>query len=285
MLDGTDHESTLIGLTDPFSPEATNARYPDSGAGRTLTFTQKYAVQMSTDVNGNTADVFRPTNNYNVLVKSSIAGTVVTWPAAFIITNTGLLNTYGIKYRPTSMGLRVVNTLSATDSSGYLVLAKGGPPPLTGTTTFDPANFTSYDILPLVHGGEWHMTCNPKSANAYDFTDLSTSGTSGNDLATWESLYVGLFGSKASASPLFVEVYINYEYVPVEDAPIAQMAAPQPVLNVQMQTAVNSVQANHPNHHVGPRSVVKNFIKKEARKALTKHVLPFVAKKGAALLI
>jgi hypothetical protein len=283
----SEHESTLTGLTDPFSAEAHDARYPDQGAGRTLTFTQKFATTITTDGAGAGAFACNPKVNFPFIKSTNIAGTVVTWPATWDAGGSiggNLVNTYGRSYRPTSCGVRFSNLLSATTSSGYLVIAKGGiPPAVTGNTTISPQGFVGYDVHPIQHGGEWHTVSHPTSAKGYTMKDLTEFNTN-TGLAddSWETIYLFVVGSAASTAMLYVELVINYEYTAQEDATIAQMAAPQPVLDIHMQTAVNHVQSQHPTSHKGAESVIKGFIKREGKKALLKHVIPFVAKKAIA---
>ena len=282
----SEHESTLIGLVDPFSPEAAQARYPDSGSGKSLTITQKLTAIATTDGGGGVAFAFNPKSSYPYIKSTAVASNVATWSSFWLgDLSTNLLNTYAERWRPTSMGVRIANTLSATTSAGYLVIAKGSAPLVSGTTTFDPSNFTSYDLHPLKHGGEWHAVILPRGSSAYDFQTISGGLTTGGDVTTWETLYVAVLGGPLSTASLIFEVFINYEYTPMEDAPIAALAFPQPVLNVQMQTAVNQVQSNHPTSHSGTKAAVKGFVKKEAKKALLKHVIPFLAKKGTQLLL
>jgi hypothetical protein len=281
------HESVLTGLTDPFSPESALARYPDAGAGATLTERSRYTNICTTfSVSGAYAACFTPVANFATLAGASATNTTVTWGAAG--TNdlsTTMLNTYGYYYRPTSMGVRIFNTLSATASAGYLIIAKGGPPPLGGTTTFDPANFTSYEIFPFVHGGEWHAVSKPRHVGAYTMSQVSSAIAIATRPSEWESVYIGYFGGPVSTSALGMEVVLNYEYVPKEDAAIAQYAAPQPVLDINMQTAVNAVQSSHSGVHAGPNSNARNTIKRHVKSALIKHVLPFAVKKGKQLLL
>jgi len=280
------YQNEIIALTDPFSEEAANARYPDQGSGRTLTFQQRQSLPIGTDANGQSFYAFNVKPNFPNMSFSSAAGLVVTWQGNWTGNfSTNLINTYGMMYRPTSMGVRIANTLSATDSAGYVIIAKGSAPPAGGVTTYNPSNFTSWAQHPFVHGGEWHLTLHPRTSNAYDMKDRATYATANAVDDTWETLYVGLSGSKASATPLLIETYTNYEYVPIQSSPIAQLAIAQPVLNTQIQTAVNEIQSAHPPVHIGTRSKVSNFVKQEAKKAILKHVLPFTAKKAANLLL
>lgn len=281
-----EHHNVLAGLTDPFSEHAANARYPDSGAGKSLTTQSRYLSGLTVNADGNGTIAFNPKANYGRLFYASQVGTVVTWPATWSTDQNSLCTQFGKYYRPTSMGLRIVNTLSATTSAGYLVIAKGGAPIISNDTTIAPSNFTSYDMHPLVHGGEWHVMSKPKSANAYSMklvTDYSTTVAPADE--TWETIYVAVFSSTASVNTLLIEVVTNFEYVPQEDTAISQMAIAQPILDVQMQTAVNQLQSAFPASHRGTRSNVETFLKKEGKKALLKHVLPFAVKKATQLLL
>lgn len=283
------HEDALLSLTDPFSSHAATARYPDQGSGKTLTFQQRIQLSQGSTAAGAAALAINPKVNFSILSAASIATNTVTWNGAWDPigdVSTNLPNSYGLAYRPTSFGVRIANVLGATDSAGYVVIAKGGiPPALPSGTTFNPSNFATWDSHPMTHGAEWHVVSNPRSANAYDMklvSDYNLNSSRGD--STWETVYIFVSGSKASSTVLHIEIYINYEYVAQEDAVIAQMASPQPLLNIPLQTAVNAVQTSHPPSHKGAQAVVQNFIRREGKKALVKHVIPFVAKKAVGLL-
>lgn len=281
-----EHENTLVGLIDPFSDESARAKYPDAGAGSTLC--QKSLASFTGTTNANGAYAFSVDANFSfpVTYASTIASTTVTWTATkYVDWSTTLLATNAVIARPTSIGVRIVNTLSATDSSGYIVIAKGGPAVLGGTTTFDPLNFVTYDVYPFTHGGEWTVTLKPTSSWAYTMISPSTYVTNTSPpLSGWEVCYIGLFGSKASSTPMLVEIVSNFEYAPKEDSAIASLASPQPVLNIPMQTAVNQVMSDHSGHHVGGLSGHKAKVKQLAKKALVKHVLPFAVRKAKQAL-
>lgn len=287
-VDIESHADQLVGLTDPFSPQAANAQYPDAGAGRTLTEPIKFTYTLATDAQGEAVICFNPKSSFPLLVAATVAAGTATWPATFDAAgdfSTSLLQTYGRTCRPTSYGVRICNTLSATDSSGYLVIAKGGQAVLSTSTTLYPKYFTGFDTHPVKHGAEWHVSGKPRSSSAYAFKDITETNTNTSYMNNdWETIYIGLFASKASANVLFLEFVLNFEYTAREDAAIAAMAVPQPVLSVPMQTAVNHVQSQHPTSHKGTKDVVHGFIKKEAKKALLKHVIPFVTKKATAAI-
>lgn len=283
------HHDQIVGLTDPFSSEAGRAQYPDSGAGKTLTFQQRFSVPFTTDANGTYALAFTPKSNYTLTQMSSAVGSVVTWAAASSgnsNASTNLLMTYGELFRPTSMGVRVCNTLSATNCSGYVVLAKGGPAPLNSATTFSPSNFTSWDSHPMIQGGEWHVVSCPRSATSYEMLAVADYGVDYlSGMANWETIYVLVKGAPATTSAILVDWVVNYEYTVRDDAPIAQLAVPQPVMSIPIQTAVNSVQSNMATSHRANTAAFSNILRREAKKALVKHVIPFAAKKATQLLL
>lgn len=282
-----EHESMLLGLTDPFSAESANARYPDQGAGKTLTWVQRFSVSMPTDANGNAAITLSPKNDFPFLFGAPTAGGgQVTWAVTFSpfgSMSTALMNVHGKAFRPTSFGIRIANTLSATQSSGRLVIAKAGPAPIGSTTDVQPNKFSSWDLHPMLHGGEWHAVGNPRSADAYNFVILNGTNV-GEGLAEWENIYIFLLGSQASTNAVYLEMKFNYEYTVAEDSIINQLALPQPTFSAPMISAINEVQSSHPPSHKGASGVIKGFIKKEGLKALKKHVLPFVEKKAVMAL-
>lgn len=274
----------LTGLTDPFSSEAARAQYPDQGAGATLSFQQRLSSVISSSATGTMAVAINPKVNFPFLTGSA-TGVVATWGANWTgDAATNLVNTYAKLYRPTSCGVRICSMLSATNSSGYLIIAKGGIPAVGGVTTFNPSSFTHWDSHAITSGGEWHAVSHPKGSSAYDLKDPSLTNVNIAD-EQWETVYFYSAGLPNSTASFLIETFINYEYTAVEDAPIAQLAIPQPVFNAPLITAINEVQASHPASHKGNASVIKGFIKKQGKKALLKHVLPFAAKKATQLLL
>lgn len=119
---------------------------------------------------------------------------------------------------------------------------------------------------------------------SYDMENIVNNTNTQQGTPNWESIYVVVLGSTASVVALTIEVTLNYEYTVAEDAPIAQLALKQPTFSAPLITAINEVQGSHPPSHKGPQSVVRAFIKKEGKKALLKHVLPFVAKRAVLAL-
>ncbi len=283
FADTSEHEDLLTGLADPFSPEAGSAQYPDQGAGRSLTYQQRTTFSVTTDANGCMVFAFNPKVSYNYLAQSSLAGSVVTWPANWSGNYmSDLVNSYGYSYRPTSFGIVISNILSATNCSGYLIIAKGGPPPLSSTTTLSPANFTSWNTYPLRQGAQWHATAHPRAANAYQFETLGlTQASSAAADDRWETVYIAIIGAPATTGAVVIDIYANMEYTVEEDGTIGALAKPQPVMSIPIQTAVNHVQsALDGDHHR-----LRETIKRETKKALVKHVIPFVAKSATKLFV
>lgn len=288
--DMTSHANTLDGLSNPFSEFASSARYPDAGSGRTLTTQQRYTSPVTSDATGQVAFVLSVKPNFPMLYASGILNAVATWPATYAssINQTGdLINTYGSYYRPTSFGAKFTNTLSATNSQGSWVVAKAGSIVPSGTTTFNPNYFSTYDVHPNAHGeeGHWHTTSHPRGGNSYAMAKVSDWNTNTVSDQTWESIYIYGTGLPASATVGVIEIIANFEYSTLEDAPIASLAVRQPTLDIGMQTAVNAVQSTIRGSHKGTTDKVRDAIKREGKKALLKHVLPFLTKKATQVLL
>lgn len=281
-----EHLDTLIGLTDPFSGEAAKARYPDQGAGRTMTFQRRSTTTMASDAQGEACLAFNPKSN-NIMLGGNVTGTSVGWGSVWLLdTPTDLLSANAYQYRPTSFGIEILCMLSATNCSGYLVVAKAGPPAPNGTTTMDPVNFTSWEGHAVRNGGEYHVTSHPRSGNAYAmklFADYDGAADPADD--TWESVYLYAAGLPASANCFIINIVANYEFTTKEDSSIGQLASPQPIYHPQMQIAVNEVQSTLPASHRNGKAAVSSLIKREGKKALIKHVLPFVARKAKQVLL
>jgi len=275
-------ERVLSSLTDPFCGEAARARYPDQGAGRSLTSQFKYTVNVTTSTTGNFAYAFNPKPNFSGVSwnGAAIVGAAVTWATTYALgdASTDLINTYGLTYRPTSMGISVSNLLSATNSQGYIIAAKGGAPPLNSSTTFNPVNFTAWKVHPVTHGETFHIVAKPLSPESYAYGTVAAGAANNYNDDSWETIFIAGFGLPNSTSSLLIEVIVNCEYTPKEDSPIATLAVDQPLMDVAMQTAVNHVQMQHPPTHKGTNAVA-NFIKREGKKALSKHVIPYAKHK------
>lgn len=273
-----EHHETLVSLVDPFSENAGNAKIPDLGAGRTMSEQIRFAYAATSEASGALSFAIMP--RFDNLLLLSAAGT---YAAANSLSNsTSLVVTAAQKARITSLGVKVVSLLSATNSSGAIVFGLGAAPLLGGTVRIAADYYNEYDLRPVGDSSEWHLIAKPDSASALDWVDPGayTSTSSGTYVPGWQTMYVIGQGFPASTLSLYIEIVLNVEFTFVASSALSKLATAQPVFNPQLLTARNEAQNNIEHVVEGGRSKLSAHIKSEAGKAIRKHVVPFVKKQA-----
>lgn len=282
------HHDDLCGITDPFCPHARGARVPDSGSGRTATEQIRFVQTMKGATDATSAAMaVCPKTNFPFLRDNTSADA---WSSTFAANGnvTSLCNTSGREVRIVSAGVRIVSLLSATDSKGSLAIARTSVPQLVSTAVqTSPNYYTSYEIHPIGPSTEMHMIFHPTSNQSNDFNDLNDTGIQSSTdpyPPGWDTIVLRAEGVPKNVDIFRVEYVVNVEFTVKQGSAFQSITEPQPLYNPQMLVARNAVH-NSVNHVMkGAADKAKSHLKQEAKKALTKHILPFLAKKGAALL-
>lgn len=279
--DFSDHHDTLVGLLDPFSPQAAAAKIPDMGAGQTMTEQVRFSTPIVSEASGNAIFAFTPKLN-NIMLTAAGAN----WPAAYSLqSSTSLVQVNGDRFRITSMGVRIVSLLSATASSGYLAVCTGTPPALSTVVNIAPDYYQEYALYSVGDNTDWHAVAKPTGEESVYWNPvIGSDGTTELPIDGWQSLIFIAQGLPASTTCFQAEVVINYEFTVSTTSSIAKLQTPQPVYNPQLLVARN--EAHNGISHVvqGAQDKIAKHIKKEAAKAVVKHVIPFAKKKGLKLL-
>ncbi len=278
----SEHHSTLVGLIDPFSPEALTAKVPDIGAGATMTEQVRFAATITSDASGLAYFAVVPKVDYPLL--EDVAGA---WAAAYsnAVNSTSLVLGYGQLARITSYGLRFVSLLSATDAKGAIRLCTGPAPVLSAAVVTSPDAYTEYDLHGIADDTEFHMVGKPDGAESLDWSLVSNiDGNLDSPAEGWMCLYVLATGLPVSTACLQLEIVVNVEFKPLPGLTINKLCTPQPVYDPQMLVARNHAHNNIKNVVKGAGHALNGHIKKEAHKAIVKHVLPFLQKKGSKAL-
>jgi hypothetical protein len=277
------HHNTLCGLTNPFCEEAKNAKLPDTGAGSSFTEAIRWVGGLTADSNGDLAAQFIPRMDAPLLISSDM----INWNGNtnWLQATNSLANTYAEKIRVTTYGIRIISLLSAVDAKGSVALATGAQSDPVTPVRFSPDYYAKYDLHGISAASEWHMIGKPTSSAATDMVEVTSDlyDNSGTPIPGWNNLFILCEGLPANTNCLRVEVVINFEYTIKTTTPLGKLQTPQPVFNPAMLTARNEVM--NELHHVvkGGKASIEAHAKKEAKKALVKHVLPFLAKKGTKL--
>jgi hypothetical protein len=240
--------NAVCGLTDPFCHHAVAVQYPDESMTRTITEQLRLDVPIAADANGNGAISFSASvSNPYALPTTQAANGTVTWAASTANTLSSLFSTYGGEYRVTSIGVRAMNTASATNSSGYMIMGTKKYLGSTDVTNFAPSSFDNATTIALTHGLQ--VNALPKQ-NGPDSRLFQTAGLNANQ---WEAIAFIWTGAPVGAVVVF-EFIINYEFILDSNATsntIGTLARPSPVANPMLIKAANSVSSSIGNFFVG----------------------------------
>jgi hypothetical protein len=277
--DQNDHTEDVVTLANPFSPLARGSRLPDLGASRTVTETCRSLFQINSLATLAGGAIFQGNPKFCTLQASAYTAPDFTMNTNFQAfgTNSTSLATRG---RVVSWGIRIMNMQSATGSTGFIALFKAGRVVPSLVLTNNPSLYPTYEIHPLVHGGQWSMVSHARGNDTQNWQNYSADTSGSTAIPPWEVLGVMVFGVAASVPVLQVEIYMNCEYQVDDDNPLAQYAQSQPVYNPQLLAAVNHVQSEHSGIHVGSKEDAGNTIKRVALQAARKHVVPFLKKEA-----
>ncbi len=277
LSDYTEHHDNLLSLVDPFCSDAGSAKVPDIGAGRTMTEQVRFLYTAVSDASGGLYLAFVPKVD-NILLTSA-AGV---YSGTYSLSNsTSLVVTAGTQYRITSMGVKIMSLLSATQSSGTLATGIGLAPPSGSTTYTAPDYFNEWSVHPVGDATEWHVVSKPDSTESLDWNTVNTSdGTNETPIEGWQAIFVQGSGLPVSTSSFLIEAVYNFEFKISPSSAMAKLCTAQPVYNPQLLVARNEAfnQVNHTT--VGNRDKFVRHVKQEVGKAVVKHVIPFVKKKG-----
>lgn len=282
-IDLSAHTERLCGLTDPFCDEAGKHQIPDQGAGHTFTEQIRYVDTLGSNTNGDCYYAVGAKANYPLLPSS--AGN---YAANWTVSNAAsLLTTAGSEYRVISYGVRLISQLAATNCSGTLAIGIGAPPSVNSAIQLSPDGYTHYEIHAIGSDSEWHIVGSPLTA---EYLNLETVGftatTTADPLSTWNAIFINATGLPISTASCFrIEIVINVEFTFAPVSTLKKLARPQPVYNPSVMQQMNEVSRNHGHVIKGARDKVKAHLKREAKKAIVKHVLPMIAKKATALLV
>lgn len=276
----------LCGLTDPFCPHARGARIPDIGASKTLTESIRFIGNITTNASGNAAVVFTAkADNVYVFSDPNDNGTVPKLYNQYEGTINSILRDHGSQYRVVTYGVRVVNTLSATDSTGVISFARGPQPTLDSFVSTSPNSYFSYESHSNRHGGEWAIVGRPTGGESMDWSSVADKTTTTSAPPDgYENLYILLSGYPASAPGAFFEFYVNYEFTLEPLGALQALAQPQPIYDPSLLVARNEHNNNVSRVHKGGTESASSAMKQEAKKAFTKHVLPAIIKRGEQAL-
>lgn len=198
------------------------AKVFDDNSARSLTFQSKNIVNIIADGAGSAFYSFGPNPSTSWYSSTITAGAVSGWSAANTNGFYGLVGTncgswrvvsYGFKYCTTQAWTAAVGTIIITEVAGY------NPALNTGQVVASPSLGTKSAVAPLRDAVMTFIgRSSGKSAN--DYTLL----ISANDQNDWTTAYVAVTGATAAATVGYVELVVNYEWLPLYNTAFGLMA-------------------------------------------------------------
>lgn len=236
------HEA-VCSVYDPFCPGAIGAKLPDKSTANTLTFHTKSIASINTNALGNAFIWVGPDPVLCVNVGTVDAGGVVT--AYSSLSNdffTTIVNTGGAsQWRVVSYGCRYYTTAPWTTATGLLVTSE-----VSGNySTVSLPNITTMTMGSVaksmpVRDANVQFTGRARGIESEDFEQ-----TSGADLG-FTTFTMGFSGCAVSSVVGYLEVVINYEWIPAAYTGYVGLATPSAKHSPLVMDARANVSTNTP---------------------------------------
>lgn len=236
--------SKVCGLTDPFCPHASGAKYPDDSNTRTLAYAFRGSKSFTTTSSGTAAYLWNPQYGFDPFLNSDapnrVFADVTAWTDAGAV---GLL--FGVtKYRIVSSGFTLRSIVAPLNASGEVVLRTFG----TDAERLGAVNLLTYNCvesanIPLRLVNEVAVVTSHNSEMPQNFYPLSEDTGVLVDTVTrgFNPVTIYIQGAPGSTEVISVEFIINYELVFSDDIGMAQAATKSNPSNPVLSQTANKV--------------------------------------------
>lgn len=240
----------ICGLTDPFCEHAIGAKYPDASSIRTLTFSYRDRLTLSSTAAGEVSMIFLPGYQFRpvALATAGVVPNVTAW-ANFAVNSviTGVA-----AYRIISVGARLTCVASSFTAAGLVSIRVHSAEPINNLTTIDISSFNatkSIDI-PLNKVDDLLVVCPHTSQMPQHFYDQTSDPINISAGTTPKGFYpftIYVSGAPASIPVLSIEWIINYELTFGDNSGLQQVATPPPKPNLVLTNAAAVVTSSMSN--------------------------------------
>lgn len=233
----------ICGITDPFCPHSSGAKYPDASSVRTLPYTRRTRYTLASDASGFANLVVSPQYSYypHSVVNVAAANTVTSWSNfASYPTIAGVSG-----YRIVSSGYVVRRIVSPLHAAGMVYIREYG----SETNAFiAPIDTTTYNATAIANvsvqdASEVAVVLQRTSQMPQVFYNpASDTAFVGNAIPHgFASSTIAIAGAPASTPILEIEFIINFELVFEDSTDLAQVATHPPPANAFITTAAATV--------------------------------------------
>lgn len=242
----------VCSITNPFCEASRGSKWPDESSGQTLAVPVRQRYYLTTDANGRGGILFNPTYALGVAQGTMANANAWTWTLA---TGNYPLSTYAPvfpeteAYRVVSGGVKITAVTSQMTSSGIINVIE--LPPADNGADYGiivptSRNYPSYDSLPMKSSDSLFAIFRPYGPTARQFHDFLASADSPLPPAAfstndWTGIWVGVEGATPSAAVLVVDVYLNFEILPITTATIGYLTSPTAYPNPMLTRASTAI--------------------------------------------
>lgn len=224
----------VCAISNPFCSSAAGEKLPDMDTTKSLTFCSRNLITVTTDSSGRAAVAcsMNPTNAYSIAATFTGATTsVASWGSWQYNRFYAMANASWGRWRVVSAGSRFVCTAAWTAA--------------TGTMTINETNWFTTSILVDIAGVDLGIRGNahairdanyasimrPMGTNSYDYQDGTSTAT------THTSMIYGFNGAPASTTLGYIELVVNYEWVPLLGSTLTMYTTDSPRDNYGVRAA------------------------------------------------
>lgn len=204
----------ICAITNPFCPASRGSKWPDESSGSTLAVPVRQRLTITTDAQGEFAQVYTPIYPYGIVVGGNVSGEFTgTTAAAYLPVNSTFL-----QYRVVSGGVQWTSTcapMSATGVANMIEILPGVVRDDTGIVNSNVKSYPSYETLPLRCTESLFGVFRQNGIEARQFFPAVDAwpalGT--DEYSTHDMTSIGIFISGGPASTVvgIIDIYINLE--------------------------------------------------------------------------
>lgn len=233
----------VCGITDPFCPHSTGAKYPDASSVRTLPYTRRLRYTLASDASGFANLVISPQYAYlpYAIVNVAAGNTITSWSnfgGASAITGVS-------GYRIVSSGFVVRHIVSPLNSAGMVYIRQYGSETNTFIAPLDTTTYNSTAIanISVQDAKEIAVVLQRTSQMPQTFYAASTdTAFVGNSIPRgFASATVAVAGAPASTPILEIEFVVNFELIFEDSSDLAQVATHPPPASALLTSAAAHV--------------------------------------------
>lgn len=264
--------SMVCGVTDPFCPHSSGAKYPDNSSARTLTYTRRGLMKLDTSggsILGTQAWYWHPQFYNEPIAPASLisaAGVVTGWsPFPSVAPIAGVT-----AYRIVSSGFTLKNISNLMTTDGLISLRSWAKPDGAEFAIVDTTSFSAsaaYDV-PLLDCKDVATITQRSTRLPQAFVDTDDDRGVVTNTTDNGFLPVTILLSAASTNKVYMSWVINYELVFDDSSGLAQLATNPPLNNPLITQAAAAVTSSVGTIFSRSASAIGDVIVRKAAQAV-----------------